>query len=432
VSRQNRQSGDRTTIDTSYEVRRIVIARGIQRNSKDMVLKYEEALLDKSLLEDELAELPKRARKKRRALKKQIRWKKMDASYYDLALIPDSQGKILHRFTLKDRGAGVPFRYEYRSDKQRVLYRIRIVETKAEYRKWLQTPGVHVIYSGHSRYGRGACFGNTPKPGDRWEDGTGCTKNAISSKDGLLRLGFDIVGIPITDIVKHGYHMAPVQGNLALTGSTCHPEVMKNKPIRRIVIDSQLNTKRIRGNRLRQAHEKKWGHWKWDGRRNCIKIACDRSKFDLSKFVYKANPAGPFWGYRKKRKGKWRLHLLLRAGWKDTHADPWELHDVQLKCKVFCHFGCSSLRHFRPILRGAGYKNWKRTGSGRSEDRFAYFTTKPARNLVTAVWLWALFQYPKRSKGKSWGPCFRWATRRANRKLGRLRRKYGFHNFKIV
>ena len=428
MSRQPRSGRTTTTINIGYEVRRIIIARGIQRTTGWFNYQYSETVKRRDKLKRRYQR--ETSRSKRRRLKKKYKKYKKRVKYLDVCRIPDSKGKILG-IPLTDRGANSAFRYEYRSKKQRVIYRIRVVETKKEFKKWLETPGVHVIYSGHSRFGRGSCFGDTDLPGDRWEDGTGCTKGSISPDDGLLRLGYDIVGIPIIDIVKHKYHTAPVQGTLRISRKTCHPQVVEYRPMRRLVLDPQLNTRGIRGHSLRRSHEKKWGYWKWDGRTSCIRIACDTSKFDLASFVYRGNPKGPFWGYRKRRKGKWRLYILLHAGWEITYAYPWELGEVNLKSKVFCHFGCSSRTHFRPIIRGTDYKNWKKTGRGRSEDRFAYFTTGPSRSYVTAVWLWALFRYPYLSRGKSWGPSLEWAKRKTRRKLGKLRRLYDASNFRI-
>jgi hypothetical protein len=45
------------------------------------------------------------------------------------------------------------------SHAQRVEYRLRVVDTKDEFKKALETPGILVVYGGHSRFGRGPCFG---------------------------------------------------------------------------------------------------------------------------------------------------------------------------------------------------------------------------------------------------------------------------------
>ena len=68
------------------------------------------------------------------ALKKEYKKYKKRAKYLDVCRIPDSKGKILG-IPLTDRGANSAFRYEYRSKKQRVIYRIRVVETKKECKK---------------------------------------------------------------------------------------------------------------------------------------------------------------------------------------------------------------------------------------------------------------------------------------------------------
>lgn len=401
VSRQNLN-----TINRGYEVRNIVVAMGIEGTNRDFEQRY-----------GEFGKYPNRKFKGEKLI--------------DLFKIPNNDNKIMNRAIVKPVLDSEGIYYEYRSKKQHVTYRLRVVETKKEFKKWLETPGVHVIYTGHSRYGRGACFGSWPSdPGDQWEDGTGCTTGNISSDDGLLRLGFPIVGVPVKDLAKHKYHTAPFQGNLEVDDKTCHPEVVKLVPMRRMKFDYSLDTSKIKRNTFEAAHEKEWGYWKWDDGDRCIKIAPDLSLFlsDLKSFIYKGDPNGDLWGYRKRVDGMYRLHILLHAGWKDTHACPWELDKVDIKCKVFCHFGCSSFKHFHPVVRGDDYKNWERTGTGRNEDRFAYFTINPSNKFITPTWLLCLFRYDKRNDFKSWGPSLEWARKRANKIL---KNKWG-QKYKII
>jgi hypothetical protein len=343
-----------------------------------------------------------------------------------LYMIPDENGKLLGTIPLKDRGSGKEFRYEYRSRKQKVIYRLRIVQTKEDLRKWLETEGVHVIYDGHSRYGRGACFGSDPKPGDHWEDGTGCTVNALSKDDGLIRLGYDVVGIPVHDLYEHRYHTRPVQGEFRLDKDTCHPDVMHAKPLRVLKFDPTLDTSGI-SDSFRGCHEK-WGYWKWDAKENCIKVKPD-PKFNVQSLFYGGTHTGPFWCYRARNtqmlaETKWQLAIVLRAGWKNTSARPWELGTVTLRCKVFCHFGCSSLRHFRRILRTEKYKHWRKTGRGAARKNFAYFTNRPANSISTPVWLSKLFKCPYYSKRRSWEPTLEWARKKAKREF--KKRNAGF------
>ena len=79
----------------------------------------------------------------------------------------------------------------FKSAKQGVKYTIDVTTDKPEFKNKLETPGKpgtkeleywHVIYAGHSRYGRGACFGTDDKPGEDWrtvpvplQDRRGCT-----------------------------------------------------------------------------------------------------------------------------------------------------------------------------------------------------------------------------------------------------------------
>jgi len=415
------ESATESTINTGYEIRKIVVARGIEGTDKD--IKDAQARTQKKCKEweDKLQQAKAAGdRKAEREAKESVYWYKYYCRVFPMWVIPDDQGKIMHKVPLKDRGSSHEFRYEYNNDKQQVIYRIQIVQTKHEFKKWLQTPSVHVIYAGHSRYGRGACFGATPNPGDRWEDGTGCTTGNISKEDGLLRLGFDLMGIPITDIHHHHYHTRPFRGQLEVNKKTCHPQIVKMKPIRKLVIDSSLDVSGMKDkSSFKATHEPKWGYWKWDSSNDCIRI---KPTFDLASMFYQDNPnQGVLWGYRKRNRDgygpNWRLQIVLQAGWKDTTCSPWELDKVDLKCKVFCHFGCSSFKHFHPIVRGNNYNNWKKSGTGADQHNFAYFTTRPSNKFCTSVWLQYVLTYPYLSKGKSWEPCLEWARKKANRDL---------------
>jgi hypothetical protein len=53
----------------------------------------------------------------------------------------------------------------YLSREQGVRFVIRVVTRKDEYKAALQTEGLHVIYLGHARYGRGPCFGDSRDAG---------------------------------------------------------------------------------------------------------------------------------------------------------------------------------------------------------------------------------------------------------------------------
>jgi len=96
---------------------------------------------------------------------------------------------------------------EYTNTDQKVHYIINLIHSKDEFKQALETENKHVVYNGHSRYGRGACFdvysGAADETGDQWEQGS-------DNDDGLFRLGYPYVGIPLEDIHHHEYHFAPI------------------------------------------------------------------------------------------------------------------------------------------------------------------------------------------------------------------------------
>jgi hypothetical protein len=94
-----------------------------------------------------------------------------------------------------------------------------------------------------------------------------------------------------------------------------------------------------------------------------------------------------------------------------------DLGATDVKCRVFCHFGCSTFKHNYPILRKR--KGWKRT----PDDRFAYWTTASALE-STPYWLHYLFVYPKENAFQSWYPSLQWAVQKTNVKLRNLRHTY--------
>ncbi|BBO88405.1 hypothetical protein [Desulfosarcina ovata] len=332
-------SSTHTTINTGFEIRKIVLARGVEGTDKD--LKDRRKQLKKKLADWEHklnVAIVLNDTKAQKEAKEWVDWLKEYIDIHPMFLVPNDQGKIMHKVPLTDRGSSHAFRYEYINSKQEVIYRLKVVQTKREFKKWLETPGIMVIYAGHSRYGRGACFGDMPAPGDRWEDGSGCTINKLSTDDGLLRLGFEFVGIPITDIHHHHYHTKPFRGLLKINAKTCHPEITKSKPIRKLVIDPDLDISGTqKKNHVTGSHESEWGYWKWDSQSQCIRI---KPTFDLKSMFYKDDPTqGTLWGYRKKRYesggGKWRLQIVLNAGWKNTVCKPWDLSNCNFEMALF-------------------------------------------------------------------------------------------------
>jgi hypothetical protein len=97
----------------------------------------------------------------------------------------------------------------YLSVAQNVQYNFRIHHLLDEYKTALETPGLIVVYIGHSRYGRGPCCydyeGKIPPQGEQWEDGTTAT-------DGIFRMGYPYVPVEFEDMENHRYMFRPVPG----------------------------------------------------------------------------------------------------------------------------------------------------------------------------------------------------------------------------
>jgi hypothetical protein len=279
-------------------------------------------------------------------------------------LVEFMQRNFTSNFELTD-----PTHMQYISDVQQVIFLIEITRDKEEFKNALNTPGLHVIYQGHSRYGRGSCFdpvvsSSDYKQGERWEMGD-------NDHNGLYRLGYPYVPIPLDDIEHHHYHFAPVSADEpAPHYSERHPEARRY--LSRITLPESL-----RG-------------------------------FVIPEFVSSSNR---YWGYRRGNE----TNILMYAGWEDTLSSPFDLGATEMKCKVFCHFGCSSRLHYWKIVRKSPYKNWARDVP--PTDKFAYFTTAPATYVCSCYWLFYLLNYTEVNNYRSWWNSLEYAKRNANRLL---------------
>ncbi len=94
--------------------------------------------------------------------------------------------------------------WEYESLEQGVRYRVQRLFTRDEFKKALETPDAHVLYSGHARFGRGPCFGfgDGKSTGEKWEDGD-------DDATGILRMGKPFLAIPVSDLLHHQVHGQP-------------------------------------------------------------------------------------------------------------------------------------------------------------------------------------------------------------------------------
>ncbi len=269
----------------------------------------------------------------------------------------------------------------YCSKEQKVKFVIMTVVSKKDFKKALETEGTHVIYDGHSRYGRGACFaiyeGKVPEKYEQWERG-------ITDDEGLFRCGYQYVLIPLEDIEKHSYTFSPVPvENGPLPSEKNHP--FSRHPY---------------------------------ARRKLSEISLPE---DLSRRIFpksSLSPSNRYYGL--KREGKW--HIILNAGWKDTINSPFDLGATELKCRVFCLFGCSSRLHFWNIVRRKEYKGWGRPKP--PSDRYAYFTTAPSDSRLAPLWLYYLLTYDEKNNFKSWLDSLEYAKRETNKKLRSINAGY--------
>jgi len=109
--------------------------------------------------------------------------------------------KKLKAIPIEDAPGGT---FQFINAEQGVRYLIKVVNTKDAFITALQTPGAHVIYSGHARFGRGPCFGaGGDSTGEMWEEGT-------TAQDGIFRMGFPFIAVDVHDLT-HGYtaNLAP-------------------------------------------------------------------------------------------------------------------------------------------------------------------------------------------------------------------------------
>lgn len=82
---------------------------------------------------------------------------------------------------------------------QQIEYTLEFSTDRADFVAALKNPEVGVVYIGHARFGRGACFGPSDfTPGDHWNEGDG-------EHTGIFKMGWDYIGVPADDIERHQY-----------------------------------------------------------------------------------------------------------------------------------------------------------------------------------------------------------------------------------
>lgn len=334
ASRRRQASSTYTTIGPQYETRRITVALGLEAHNDRLSQDYR---------------------------------------------IPSGLQRLLPDITINSDSSA-----SYTSRAQRVNFIITVVTDKTQYKQALETAGIHVVYMGHARYGRGPCFGDDPSPGEQWGNGTNTT--------GMWRMGYPYLAVPVSEILSHQYTVDPVLADGSRpTRRDCHPDVRgRYGRLRAFTLDQ-----------LAPAQP-------------------PQSRSPLADYVINSAllPDATYWGYDTPYHGRRTRFIVLNAGWENTATDPMDLNATDLQCRVFCHFGCSTFKHNYRILRFR--KQWQRTNT----DRFAYWTTNPSGQQTTVYWLYHLLNYRRRNAFQSWRPSLRYALGRTNNSLRRLGLRY--------
>lgn len=259
--------------------------------------------------------------------------------------------------------------YEYLNVAQWVRFVIKLVEDKDEFVQGLLTPGAHVIYDGHARYGRGACFGSGGSgPGEMWEEGTGAHPN----KDGLFRMGFPFIGIEAKEILEHGYTANLAEANVLPNPADCDPAL---KP----------RVGELRPRTLAQINPA------------------------LVPWVRDPDPTKLWWSYGSAR----NRHVVHVAGWENTFSTPDDIGAITPTCRCFSHMGCYTFRLNYPIVRGEKRKNWKRSGN----ERYAYWTKNRAGVGPVHYFLQHLLTYNQFNAYQSWEASLKYAVAQSNNML---------------
>ncbi len=338
ASRQNSDSNTFNTLVPAYEDRLIIVAQGIQFHT-DQIRKDMGGLLDKH-----------------------------PNSGYQLSdfLIPDYlQLKLGDKVHIASDQT-----ITYTSDVQRVNFTLKFITSRDDYLAALQTPGVHVMYNGHARYGRGPCFGDDPSPGDQW------------ANKGLWRIGFPFLAVDVAEILENGYFADPVTGAEPMPPrADCHPEV-----------------------RAKYSSYKKYKVG------DLALTPADRIR--LIGFLNTTGDADQsYWASGTPSRGPAHMDLLMHADWQQTRCTPYDLGATDLQCRVYCHFGCSTFLHNYPILRKL--RKWTREGN----ERYAYWTTNVSDSLLDGRWLHRLLTYPKDNAFQSWEGSLQYAVQKASRDI---------------
>ena len=329
-------------VNRQREIRKIVVAQGIQFHNQDVSNEFK---IDPTFDNPDEVTIPK----------------SLQNDFPDIVIRDDNHAVFI-------------------SDVQRVEFQIEVVNTKDKFKTALETPGIHVIYTGHSRYGRGPCFGpdltlGTPGggvvggtipadlTGENWETGTD------RATTGIFRMGHPFVGVPFEEMDQHKYKTRPVPATVTVSPIDMDPLTVKGslKPID------------LRGTRF--------------------------EPFIIDPVVER------YWGCRTAHGDG----VLLFAGFQNTASTPLDLGGINLQCRCLTVLSCESFNSFHEIVRSR--KGFKRTET----EGFAYFVKGLYFHLVDRLYVGSLFEFNKQNDFKPWFEALEFAVSRTNTKLSAAR-----------
>lgn len=193
------------------------------------------------------------------------------------------------------------------------------------------------------------------------------------NETGIFRMAYPYLCVEAEEIVEHGYMANLVLASVPLTKPDCDPDLWQ-----------KISSNRSALKALRVADIMP----------------------SLRGLVRDPDPDKLFWtwGTAKKR------FVVLHAGWNDTISEPDDLGAVAIKCRVLCHFGCSTLLHNQPVVR-------KLKGWAKQTNQYAYFTDKPSQMIAGHYFLQHLLTYKTKNAYQDIEPSLEYARKQANANL---------------
>lgn len=282
----------------------------------------------------------------------------------------DPKGSGLERYPGLSIEEIDPTHFAYTSQSQGVRYEVERTVDRDRFISALEDPELFVLYMGHARFGRGPCFGRvfnsprqgSPATGEVWQQG-------------LFRHGFPHIGVPVSELVEHGYKTFVSPASQTLVQADCDPLLkqkfssLKKKPLREVVPADALSL--IQG------------------------LAPD----DL------------VWTFRAFQHGETSDFLVHVAGWEDTSFPAVDLGKTAIACRGYFDCACSTEPLHRDVVVN-------RKGFKQSEDRFySFFTTEASDMFDGLAFLYHMLAYGEPNRFRPWKAVLDHAKTEANKDL---------------